>query len=263
MLNFCSLYSGSSGNSLFIETSNCKLLVDVGVSAKKIVDGLSSINVDISDIDAILVTHEHTDHIQSLGTLSKKFCIPVYANKKTWDMMPTQRDKIENNNIKYFNNNENFEIGDLIVHPFDIPHDAANPCGFNFFHGKEKISIATDLGHITTKIIDCLENSKFLMLEANYDPEVLKCSKYPYLLKTRIAGPNGHLSNDLAGKTVSHLINSGLKTVILGHLSQENNFPELAYSTVLEELSAHNYSNDIVNLSVASRYEPSKVIKIS
>lgn len=263
MLNFCSLYSGSTGNSLFVETDNCKLLVDAGVSAKKIVDGLSLINVDISSIDAILVTHEHTDHIQSLGTLSKKFDIPVYANTKTWDSMSTQKDKIDDNNIKYFNNNEDFEIGDLIVHPFDIPHDAASPCGFNFLHGKEKISVATDLGHMTTKIIDCLEGSKFLMLEANYDPEVLKCSKYPYLLKNRIAGPNGHLSNNLAGKTVSHLINSGLKTVILGHLSKENNFPELAYSTVLEELAINNYSENIVDLSVASRFEPSKVIKIS
>lgn len=263
MLNFCSLYSGSTGNSLFVETDNSKILVDAGVSAKKIVDGLSSINVDISDIDAILVTHEHSDHIQSLGTLSKKFDIPVYANKKTWDSMSAQKDKIDNNNIKYFNNNENFEVGDLIVHPFDIPHDAADPCGFNFWHGKEKISIATDLGHMTTKIIDCLENSKFLMLEANYDPEVLKCSRYPYLLKTRIAGPNGHLSNNLAGKTISHLINSGLETVILGHLSKENNFPELAYSTVIEELAINNYSTDTLNLSVASRFEPSKIIKVS
>lgn len=263
MLNFCSLYSGSTGNSLFIETNNSKILVDAGVSAKKIVDGLSSINVDISDIDAILVTHEHSDHVQSLGTLSRKFNIPVYANKKTWDSMSSQKDKIDNNNIKYFNNNENFEVGDLIVHPFDIPHDAANPCGFNLWHGKEKISIATDLGHMTTKIIDCLENSKFLMLEANYDPEVLKCSRYPYLLKTRIAGPNGHLSNNLAGKTISHLINSGLETVMLGHLSKENNFPELAYSTVVEELAINNYSADTLDLSVASRFNPSKIIKVS
>lgn len=263
MFNFCSLYSGSTGNSLFVETDNSKILIDAGVSAKKIVDGLSSINVDISNIDAILVTHEHSDHVQGLGTLSKKFDIPVYANKKTWDSMSAQRDKIDNNNIKYFNNNENFEVGDLIVHPFDIPHDASNPCGFNFWHKKEKISVATDLGHMTTKIIDCLENSKFLMLEANYDPEVLKCSKYPYLLKTRIAGPNGHLSNNLAGKTISHLINSGLEAVILGHLSKENNFPELAYSTVLEELATNNYSTDTLDLSVASRFEPSKIIKVS
>lgn len=125
--------------------------------------------------------------------------------------------------------------------------------GFNFSHGKEKYSIATDIGHMTTSIIDCLENSDFLMLESNYEPEVLKCSCYPYLLKTRIAGPNGHLSNQLAGKTIARLIDSGLKQVMLGHLSKENNFPELAYKSVLEELEYAGYSNDDIIIDVASR----------
>lgn len=190
MIKFCSLYSGSTGNSLFVESDNAKILIDSGVSAKKVVDGLSSIGVDIADVDAVLVTHEHSDHVQSLGTISKKFDIPVYANKKTWDAMPKQSDKIDSSNIKYFNNEENFEIGDFVIHPFSIPHDAANPCGFNFSCNKEKFSIATDLGHMTNNIMESLEGSSFLMLEANYDPEVLKCSRYPYLLKTRIAGPN-------------------------------------------------------------------------
>lgn len=262
MLKFCSLYSGSTGNSLFVESDNAKILVDSGVSAKKVVDGLNSIGVDICDVDAILVTHEHSDHVQSLGTISKKFNIPVYANKKTWDAMPQQMDKMSSCNIKYFNNNENFEIGDFVIHPFDIPHDAANPCGFNFLCNNEKFSIATDLGHMTSGIMDSLEGSKFLCLEANYDPEVLKCSRYPYLLKTRIAGPNGHLSNNLAGKTIAHLINCGLENVTLGHLSKENNFPELAYNTVLEELSMSNYSKDSVVLSVANRDCPSNIVEI-
>lgn len=263
MLKFCSLYSGSTGNSLFVESDNVKLLVDSGVSAKKVVDGLNSIGVDINDIDAILVTHEHSDHVQSLGTISRKFNIPVYANSKTWDAMPFQRDKVSDSNVKFFTNDENFEIGDFVIHPFSIPHDAANPCGFSFFCDKEKFSIATDLGHMTTNIMDSLEGSSFLCLEANYDPEVLKCSNYPYLLKTRIAGPNGHLSNNLAGKTIAHLINCGLKNVTLGHLSKENNFPELAYNTVIEELAISNYSKDSVGLSVANRDQPSEVFEIS
>lgn len=262
MLKFCSLYSGSTGNSLYIESNNSKILVDSGVSAKKLEDGLSSIGVDIHDINAILVTHEHTDHVQSLGTISKKFNIPVYANNKTWDAMPNQRDKIDEANIKHYNANESFEIDDFVIHPFSIPHDAAEPCGFNFLCDNKKFSIATDLGHMTNKIMDCLEGSSFLMLEANYDPEVLKCSKYPYLLKTRIAGPNGHLSNNLAGKTIANLINSGLENVILGHLSKENNFPELAYNTVLEELYMNNYDKDSVSLSVANRDMPSEMIEI-
>lgn len=262
MLRFCSLYSGSTGNSLFVESDNARILIDSGVSAKKIVDGLNSIGVDAYDIDAILVTHEHSDHVQSLGTISKKFNIPVYANKKTWDAMPKQQEKIDSPNIKYFNPNENFEISDFVIHPFSIPHDAADPCGFSFSCNNEKFSIATDLGHMTTNIMDCLEGSKFLMLEANYDPEVLKCSRYPYLLKTRIAGPNGHLSNNLAGQAVAHLINCGLENVTLGHLSKENNFPELAYNTVLEEISLNNYSKDDVSINVANRDCPTDILDI-
>lgn len=263
MLNFCSLYSGSTGNSLLVESDNIKILVDSGVSAKKVEDGLNTIGRDINNINAILVTHEHSDHVQSLGTISKKFNIPVYANKKTWDAMPKQKDKIEDYNIKYFNVDEDFEIGDFVIHPFNIPHDAANPCGFNFMCDNEKFSIATDLGHMTNNIIKNLEGSSFLCLEANYDPEVLKCSRYPYLLKTRIAGPDGHLSNNLAGKTIAHLISCGLENVTLGHLSKENNFPELAYNTVLEELAVKNYSKDSVGLNVANRDMPSEIVNIS
>ena len=253
MLKFYSLYSGSTGNSLLLSSQNTKILIDSGVSAKKIIDGLSSANTDISEIDAILVTHEHSDHIQSLGTISSKYHIPVYANKKTWDAMPTQRDKIDDSLQNFFITNEDFEIGDISIHSFSIPHDAADPCGFNFFHNKEKISVATDIGHMTTNIMNCLENSKFLLLEANYEPEVLKCSRYPYPLKVRIAGPDGHLSNQIAGKTISHLIDSGLQSVMLGHLSKENNFPELARRSVTEELQLSNHSENDIDIQIANR----------
>ena len=154
MFQFCSLYSGSSGNSLFIQTENTKVLIDAGESAKKIVDALSSINVTPNDLDAILVTHEHSDHVKGLGTLSKKYNIPVYANSQTWEAMPEQNAKIIESNKKHFNPSENFEIGDLKIHPFKIPHDAANPCGFNFFHKNTKMSISTDIGHMTSNIIN-------------------------------------------------------------------------------------------------------------
>ncbi len=256
MLRFYSLYSGSTGNSLLVESDNAKILIDSGVSAKKVVDGLDVLGITPCDINAILVTHEHSDHVQSLGTISKKFDIPVYANAKTWDAMKQQKDKISDGNVKFFTTNEDFEIEDVRIHSFSIPHDASDPCGFNFSLGNEKISVATDIGHMTTSIMDCLENSKFLMLEANYEPEVLKCSKYPYLLKTRIAGPNGHLSNQLAGKTIAKLIDSGLQEVMLGHLSKENNFPELAYKSVLEELQVAGFNDSSVKIDVAKRNEP-------
>ena len=190
MLNFCSLYSGSSGNSLFVETDNTKLLIDAGVSSKKIEKALNDINVDPCTLDGILVTHEHSDHVQGLGTFSKKFDLPVFVNQETLDAMPKQRDKIADKNIKKFKVAEKFSIGDLDINPFSIPHDAANPCGFTIFNENKKISIATDIGHMTNDILKNLEESLFVMLESNYDPEVLKCSSYPFSLKSRIAGPS-------------------------------------------------------------------------
>ena len=262
MLNFCSLYSGSSGNSLFVETQNTKLLVDAGVSCKKIENALQDIKVDPSSIDGILITHEHTDHVQGLGTLSRKFDLPVFVNQETLDAMPKQKDKIPDKNIKTFKISDKFEIGDLLIDPFSIPHDAANPCGFNIYKDDKKISIATDIGHMTNNILKGLEGSLFLMLEANYDPEVLRCSSYPFSLKSRIAGPTGHLPNEMAGKTISYLLKSGLKNAMLGHLSKESNFPELAYQTVLDELIRNDYNENSLSLGVASRYTHSKLIEL-
>ena len=262
MFKFCSLYSGSTGNSLFIETNDTKILVDAGESCKKITESLSNIDISMDSINAIIVTHEHIDHVKGLGTISKKFNIPVYANSETWDAMPLQKDKIDEINIRTFNLKESFEIGDLKINPFSIPHDAANPCGFNIYYNDNKISIATDLGHINSEILHNLENSSFILLELNYDPNILKCSPYPYHLKQRISGPNGHLSNDIAGKTITHLINTGLKQVMLGHLSKENNFPELAYKTVVETLLENNYDESSIRLSVAKRFTQTPLIDL-
>ena len=262
MLNFCSLYSGSSGNSLFVETENTKILIDAGMSCKKIEEGLQSIEIDPSSIDAILVTHEHSDHVKGLGTISKKFDIPVYSTQKTFDAMPIQTEKLKENNIKIINPSEKFSINDLEIQPFSIPHDAVDPCGFNISkNSSQQISIATDIGHMTKSIVNMLEGSQFILLESNYDTEVLKCCAYPYKLKTRIASDIGHLSNTMAGKTISYLLkNSNLSTAMLGHLSKESNFPELAYRTVIDEIISNN--NDNFNLSVASRDLPGKLINI-
>ena len=260
MLKFYSLYSGSSGNSLLVKTENTNILVDAGVSSKKIEEALANLEIDPTSIDGILITHEHSDHVQGLGTFAKKFNLPVFVNEKTLDAMPKQKEKISEKNIKLFNINEKFEIGDLKVKPFSIPHDAANPCGFNIFKDDKKISIATDIGHMTNGVLKNLEDSIFIMLESNYDPEVLKYSKYPYQLKTRIAGPDGHLSNELAGKTISYLLNSGLKQAVLDHLSKQSNFPELAYKTVIEEIMCTKYDENSLKLSVASRDIPGNKI---
>ena len=262
MFKFCSLYSGSTGNCSLVQTDTTKILIDAGESSKKIVEALNSINVDANLIDAILITHEHSDHVKGLGTFSNKFHVPVYANIETWDAMQKQKDKIEQDKINTFTFNK-FSIGDIEINPFSIPHDAANPCGFNIYHDNKKMSIATDIGHMSSEIIKHLTNSSFMLLEANYEPEILKCSSYPYLLKERIKGPNGHLSNTDAGKTISYLVNHGLNKVMLGHLSKENNFPELAYKTVVEELMENNISENSLRLSVADRYKVSPMIDVS
>ena len=260
MLNFCSLYSGSTGNSLFVENENTRLLIDAGVSGKKIVDGLNTINSSINCIDGILITHEHSDHILSIGTLSKKYNIPVYASKKTWTKLSTQKEKILKENQKIFNIDEKFEINDLTILPFSIPHDAIEPCGFNIYNKNSKISIATDLGHITSKIYNHLEGSSFTFLESNYEPDLLKYSSYPYILKQRISGDIGHLSNMDAAKIVTKLIPNGLKNLFLGHLSKENNFPELVSKIMSNTLLENSLSLD--SLTVASRAKPSEVFKM-
>lgn len=264
MLNFCSLYSGSSGNSLFVETENTKILVDAGMSCKKIEEALHLIEVDPSSINAILVTHEHSDHIKGISAISKKFDIPVYATQETFDAMPAQTQKLSEKNINFFKPSESFYIDDIEILPFSIPHDAANPCGFNIIKDKKhQISIATDIGHMTKSIVNNLEGSKFILLESNYDTEVLRCCSYPFKLKTRIAGDTGHLSNTMAGKTISYLSkNSNLNTAMLGHLSKESNFPELAYQTVVDELISNSIDDNSIQLSVANRNCPSKLITL-
>ena len=262
MLNFCSLYSGSSGNCLFVETVNTKILIDAGVSLKKIENALESLNVTPSDLDGVIVTHEHSDHIQSVGNISKKYNIPIFATSKTFNAMPKQCEKISSNNKKNINICENFSIGDIDILPFSIPHDAADPCGYTLFSNNKKISIATDIGHMTNNIIKNIEGSELLLIESNYDPEVLKYTKYPFKLKERISGPKGHLSNKVAGQTIHYLINSGLKNAVLGHLSKESNFPELAYQTVIDELISQNTNLDNFKLTVASRDFPGKIINL-
>ena len=258
MLKFCSLYSGSSGNSFLIQSDETKILVDAGVSCKKIVEALASLNITIEEIDGIFVTHEHTDHTQSIGTISKKYGTNIFANKKTWKAMPEQVKKIPNNNMYDFSNNENFKFKDLEILPFSIPHDAANPCGFSISKNSTKISITTDIGHMDNYVLSNLKNSQFVLLESNYEPEVLKYSRYPYRLKERIASPLGHLSNIDAGKTLNYLADFGLENAVIAHLSNENNFPELAYKSVFEQID----QNKKLHIEVASRNMPGNIFEV-
>lgn len=258
MLKCCSLYSGSSGNCFFIQSKKAKILIDVGVSCRKIENALKELfNLTLKDIDAIFITHEHTDHTKSLGMISSKYNIPVYATQGTWNALGNH--KISNENKNVFTLNKSFDFKDLRLFPFETPHDAQEPCGFNIYSNSKKISIATDIGHIDNKLLNNLKESSFIMLESNYEPNILKISSYPYLLKKRISSNTGHLSNVEAGTTISKLINYGLKEALLIHLSKENNVPEIAYQSVIETLRENNQN---INLHIAPRDNPSKIFNI-
>mgnify|MGYP001113866102 CR=1 FL=1 len=260
MLKCCSLYSGSSGNSFLIQSNHTKLLIDAGVSCKKLETALNDLNISPDEIQAVLVTHEHVDHTKGLPILSSKYNIPIYANEKTWNHINS--DKISDDNKRFFSNNTKFDISDLVISPFSTPHDAADPCGFNIYNDSKKISIATDLGNINETIFNNLKSSSLIFLESNYDMNILKYSHYPYRLKQRIASSFGHLENCTAGKTIAKLIDFGLKEAFLIHLSKENNFPELANKTVWEELQKCNFSSDDICINVAPRDNTSKIAKV-
>jgi phosphoribosyl 1,2-cyclic phosphodiesterase len=263
MIKFCSLYSGSSGNSIFLSSGNTKILIDAGLSGKRIIEALVSIGEMPSELSAILVTHEHSDHIRGAGILSRKFSIPVYANEGTWEAMEQQLGPINLKNKMYFSTGTGFEIGNIFVNAFSIPHDASEPVGYNFFIGNRKVTSATDIGHMNRSLLNFLEDSDLLLLESNHDIEMLKVGPYPWSLKKRIMGDKGHLSNEMAGKVVAYLAEKGTKQFLLGHLSRENNFPELAYQTVCNIL--HEKSIDInkdIVLSVATRDKAGKVVEI-
>jgi len=263
MIKFCSLFSGSSGNSLYIEANGTKILIDAGLSGKRIIHALNSIGEQPSEISAVLVTHEHSDHIRGVGILSRKFNIPVYANEKTWDAMGTQIGPINADNMRCFTTGKEFEIGNLCIKPFPIPHDASEPVGFNFFAENKKVTTATDIGHITKEVLESLIGSDLVLLESNHDIEMLKVGPYPWPLKRRILGDRGHLSNEMAGKVAVHMAQRGTRKFLLGHLSKENNFPELAYQTVYNALSEQKIKvGSDVTLEVAMRDYTGSVITL-
>ena len=263
MIKFCSLFSGSSGNCIFIGDDRTKILIDAGLSGKRIISALDSIGENPSEVSAILVTHEHSDHTKGVGILSRKFDIPVFANENTWSAMEPELGKIELKNRVCFTTGQNFSIGSIDVRPFMIPHDATEPVGFSFFAGNRKITSATDIGHMNMPLLRELENSELLLLESNHDIEMLKVGPYPWHLKKRVMGDNGHLSNDMAGKVIAYLAEKGTKNFFLGHLSRENNFPELAYQTVCNALSDKKIcAGEDVMLEVAYRDRTGKIIQL-
>ncbi len=250
----CPLASGSKGNSLFVSCNNTSILIDAGLSGIEIERRLNTINIDPESLSAIIITHEHSDHIKGAGILSRRFHIPVYITQKTWQAC-SNLGKIEN--LCFFECGTPFEMDQILVSPFSISHDAEDPVGLTLEYKNHKLGIATDLGIVTNLVKEYLKNSNILYLESNHDPEMLINGSYPWHLKQRIKGRTGHLSNMDAGTLVSELKTDHLEHVILAHLSEENNCPEKAVLEVSKSLNASN-----IELHVAGPDQPGTVIKL-
>lgn len=231
-LEFCTIASGSSGNCTYIGTEHTKILIDAGISGRKIEEGLAELKLTGDAIDALFITHEHVDHIKGAGILSRRFDIPVFATAETWAAMEDSLGKIAPSNKRVIYADEVCPVNDICVKPFAIPHDAAEPVGYNVFSGKKKVTLATDIGHVTDTVRESIEGSDLLLLESNHDIDLLRKGSYPWPLKRRILGEKGHLSNAAAGELLAEVMTGKTKYVFLGHLSEENNDPHLAYETV-------------------------------
>lgn len=263
-MKFCSLYSGSSGNSIFVGSDNAKILIDAGLPGKKIDEALKSIGQKPEELDGIFITHEHTDHIKGVGILSRKYDIPIYAPQNTWEAMTKNIGKIKEHNIKILDKRSTISIKDLDVKSFNIPHDAAAPVGYTVNLKDKQISIATDFGIFTEEIRDNIKDSQVILLESNHDISMVEYGPYPYNLKRRILSEIGHLSNEDCGLAIVNILKSGLgKKIILGHLSNTNNHPNLAYQTVVDVLRNNgvNIGSDVF-LSMANRHNPSEIIQL-
>ena len=253
-LQFCSFASGSSGNCYLVKTDETAILIDAGISGKKIFEGLEQTGTPREKVAAILVTHEHIDHVKSLPVVSKR--IPglcVYANEATWEQIDRP---VSEERRRVFKTGEDFYIGDLMIRPFPISHDAADPVGFSVYLGDKQISIVTDSGYVSDEIFEEILDADLLVLEANHEKEMLLFGSYPYPLKQRILGDEGHLSNVTAGECLSEIISKRPKKrrVLLGHMSRENNTPEVAMQAVRNTLEENSiYIGGELQIDVALR----------
>ncbi len=266
-MRVCSLASGSSGNCIFAGTDETSVLVDTGISGKRTGEGLHEIGRDLGEIDAILITHEHADHISGLGVISRKYGIPIYATKGTIDAISRSQGigQIPDGLFHEIEPDREFAVGDLTACPVAVSHDAAQPVDYVLRCGKRSAAIVTDLGEYGSYLTDRLQDLDVILLEANHDVHMLETGRYPYYLKQRILGSRGHLSNEMAGRLLNEVLHDGLQAAILGHLSKENNYERLAYETVRMEIEMADtpYHAGDFPIYVAKRDEVSEIVEIA
>lgn len=258
-MRLCSIASGSSGNCIYTGSAKTHILVDAGISAKKVEEGLKKLQVEGKDLKGLLLTHEHSDHVKGVGILARRYGLPVYATAGTIAQMKRMKSlgKIDEGLYHVIKADQKFMIGDVEVEPFGISHDAVEPVAYRLRCGEKCAAVATDMGKYNDYIVDKLKMLDVILLEANHDIQMLQVGPYPYPLKRRILGECGHLSNESAGQLLCKVLHDGMKKIYLGHLSKENNYVELAYETVrLEiELGDVKYGAGDFDIEVAKRDE--------
>lgn len=265
-MRLLAIASGSSGNSIYIGDDTTHILIDAGISGKRIEAGLNDIGVSGKDLDAIFVTHEHADHISGLGVMARKYDVPIYTTAGTIRGIACARSvgEIDEQLFQPLRRNENISVGSLLIQAIPVSHDAADPVCYRVTNGKRSVAVATDMGCYDDSVVDCLKGMDALLLEANHDIHMLQVGPYPYYLKQRILGDRGHLSNEASGRLLAKLLHDDLKHILLGHLSRENNIPELAREAVRLEITMGDnpYQASDFSIEVARRSEPSELIEV-
>lgn len=263
-MELCSIASGSSGNCICVGSDDSHLLIDAGISGRRIEEGLHQLDLKCEELKGVLVTHEHIDHIAGLGVLARRYGLPIYATAGTKEAILRVKSlgKVDESLFRVVEPEVDFVIGDLTVEPIAISHDAAEPVAYRIRHGEKSAAVITDLGTYDDELVAKLKDLDVLLLEANHDVNMLQVGPYPYPLKQRILGDRGHLSNERSGHLLGQLLHDGFKAAVLGHLSKENNYAKLAYETVrLEILNGDNpYRGDDFPVYVAKRDTPSERI---
>lgn len=265
-MRMLSIASGSSGNCIYVGSDSTHILVDAGISARRVEEGLYHLELKGEDLDGIFITHEHSDHIKGLGVLMRKYHIPVYASRGTVQAMTDSGclGEVDESLFHTVSADRELKFHDLTVNPMRISHDAAEPVAYRIGNKDKKMGICTDLGIYDDYTVESLQNMDFLFLEANHDVNMLQVGPYPYRLKQRILSRTGHLSNEAAGRLLNLLLNDRMQTIFLGHLSEKNNLPELAYEAVRMEimLGENGYKPEDFNIRVAGRNEFSEIVTI-
>lgn len=265
MLNLYPLFSSSSGNMYLIESENANILIDIGVTYKKVNEALNFFSKEPSNIDAIFITHEHSDHIKGLNVFIKNNPhVPVYASLGTCEYLKNMltQSNICADNILPISDDNGVNIKDLTINYFHTSHDAVDPIGYKISYGDKSITIATDLGIMTNDVFSYLKDCSLPVIETNYDKNMLLAGKYPFEIKRRIAGPYGHLSNDDSGQVILKLAQNGTRNFLLSHMSENNNIPELAKETICSTLTLAGYNINEFNINIASKNFSDEVYKL-